>query len=639
MMKKKKTYLILGVLVTIAIIAGVSFAYWYNVFLQDQTNVVTTDCFKMSFEEDTTTNITLEKGYPITDEEGKNLKPYKFSITNICSSTNTYQINMESLESSTMPDRVMKVMVNNHDGVLLREEIEVEATVGVRAYKLLTGVIYPNETKSFEVRIWMDESTTMADLDAMNKEYIGKVTVTASYSNVKYQDPILNGTDPVLKSGLIPVTIDNDGTVHKASETDKWYDYENKKWANAVILNDETQTYQNGETIPESNIESYFVWIPKYRYQLWDLGEYEGLTEVDNSKVHEIPIIFGDYNTEDKEGECKTPMLSGETGNCKIGDYMTHPAFISMETNGLWVGKFETGYKGSIDRESAQKNVVEPGSIQIKPNVNSWRNIQVANAFYTSYDYKRELDSHMMKNTEWGAVAYLQHSKYGSMQSIRINNNENYITGYAAVNEPTCGYTNTNLECNRYGTIEDITKPWNTSIGYLASTTGNISGVYDMSGGAWEATMGVMLDKQGNPMSGRNSKSNSGFNGTFGCPTCDSDTSGLTILVTGKDFPDARYYDTYAYSENDETYRQRILGDATGEMGLFSMATYESQNRQIGSWYGDEAWFVFQGYPWFGRGWRYYLGTGAGVFAFDNHDGRAYVGDSFRVVLSPKEGE
>ena len=69
MMKKKKTYLILGVLVTIAIIAGVSFAYWYNVFLQDQTNVVTTDCFKMSFEEDTTTNITLEKGYPITDEE------------------------------------------------------------------------------------------------------------------------------------------------------------------------------------------------------------------------------------------------------------------------------------------------------------------------------------------------------------------------------------------------------------------------------------------------------------------------------------------------------------------------------------------------------------------------------------------
>ena len=139
MMKKKKTYLILGVLVTIAIIAGVSFAYWYNVFLQDQTNVVTTDCFKMSFEEDTTTNITLEKGYPITDEEGKNLKPYKFSITNICSSTNTYQINMESLERSTMPDRVMKVMVNDYDGVLLREEIEVEATVGVRAYKLLTG--------------------------------------------------------------------------------------------------------------------------------------------------------------------------------------------------------------------------------------------------------------------------------------------------------------------------------------------------------------------------------------------------------------------------------------------------------------------------------------------------------------------
>ena len=27
--------------------------------------------------------------------------------------------------------------------------------------------------------------------------------------------------------------------------------------------------------------------------------------------------------------------------------------------------------------------------------------------------YQRELDSHMMKNTEWGAVAYLSHSIYG----------------------------------------------------------------------------------------------------------------------------------------------------------------------------------------------------------------------------------
>ena len=103
----------------------------------------------------------------------------------------------------------------------------------------------------------------------------------------------------MLEDPLIPVTIDDNGVVKKADLSKKWYDYETKKWANAVILEDETKSYASNEVIPEENIESYFVWIPKYRYQLWDLGLYDSLTTVDTSKVHEIPIIFGDYNTSD----------------------------------------------------------------------------------------------------------------------------------------------------------------------------------------------------------------------------------------------------------------------------------------------------------------------------------------------------
>jgi hypothetical protein len=480
----------------------------------------------------------------------------------------------------------------------------------------------------------MDESTTMADTDAMNKEFIGKITISASYTKTEYKDYILNGVDPVLKDGLIPVTIDNDGKVHKADTTTPWYSYENKVWANAVILNDETKSYRNNEMIPESNIESYFVWIPKYRYQLWDLGEYTNLSEIDHNKVHEIPVIFGDYDTKDSvDGECTTPMLSGETGNCKVGDYMTHPAFISMESTGLWVGKFETGYKGSTDKTSAESNTNEPNKVQIKPNVNSWRGIQVANAFYSSYDYKRELDSHMMKNTEWGAVAYLQHSKYGSVSSVRINNNENYVTGYSAVNEPTCGYTNTNGECNRYGATEDITKPYNTEVGYLASTTGNISGIYDMSGGSWEYMMGVMVDQDGKPMSGRSIVSNSGFNGKLGCPTCDGDTSGQLQLTTGIDFPDEKYYDRYAYAENDEYYFRRILGDATGELGDFGIETSGSQSRKTGSWYQDEVYLIYNRLPWFGRGGNYARGFGSGIFHSLPSSAPSNGDCTFRIVL------
>ena len=118
-----------------------------------------------------------------------------------------------------------------------------------------------------------------------------------------------------------------------------------------------------------------------------------------------------------------------------------------------------------------------------------------------------------------------------------------------------------------------------------------------MSGGTWEYVMGVMVDEEGNPMSGRNSLYNSGFNGTFGCPTCDSNTSGLTELTGGYDFPDSKYYDTYAYATTDEQYQRRILGDATGEMGPFASTTYLTQTRKIGSWYSDYAYFVFSNGP------------------------------------------
>ena len=128
-------------------------------------------------------------------------------------------------------------------------------------------------------------------------------TRTKCYLKFKtqYSETILNGTDPVLEDPLIAVVIENDGTVKRADLTSEWYNYENKEWANVIILTDESTNtnYNSGDTIPEDAIESYFVWIPKYRYQLWDLGLYDSLTSIDTSKVHEIPIIFGDYNTSD----------------------------------------------------------------------------------------------------------------------------------------------------------------------------------------------------------------------------------------------------------------------------------------------------------------------------------------------------
>ncbi len=293
----------------------------------------------------------------------------------------------------------------------------------------------------------------------------------------------------------------------------------------------------------------------------------------------------------------------------------------------------------------------------IKPNVYSWRNIQVAKAYTIGRHYKAMLNSHMMKNTEWGAVAYLQHSQYGSHQSVRINNNSSYLTGYAAKQEPTTGYTGTNElcsenpdACNEYGGSEQgadgaYNINYFNKLSVVASTTNNYTGVYDMSGGAWEYMMTGIDDnstgdgKTGKLSVGRHNVWNSGFNGKLTCPECNDNgvevNHEITEITNGIDLPtDERYYDKYDYSISSTTYNRGMLGDATKEMGPFQTMKYGTQTRQVGSWYNDESWFVDSVDPWFSRSGHCSYGTGAGVFDFNYTSGNAYDIVSFRLVLA-----
>ncbi|MEG0826712.1 MAG: hypothetical protein RR404_04515, partial [Bacilli bacterium] len=164
---------------------------------------------------------------------------------------------------------------------------------------------------------------------------------------------------------------------------------------------------------------------------------------------------------------------------------------------------------------------------------------------------------------------------------------------------------------------------------YLASTTGNITGIYDMSGGAWEYVMGVLSNSSGIPYSGRNNIYNSGFNGPFGCPTCENQT--IPSLTGGTAFPtEAKYYDKYTVAGMSG----RILGDATGELGPFGL--YDNNKYWASSWNKDMANFIYNGAPWFVRGGYYNYGSGSGVFGFTGNCGDADSHIAFRLALTPK---
>ncbi len=439
-----------------------------------------------------------------------------------------------------------------------------------------------------------------------------------------YVENILKGTEPVLQGELIPVVIETDGKVKKANLESEWYSYEKKNWANAVILKNKNVSYTDNQIIPEENIESYFVWIPKYSYQIFDMGNYNSLTTI-GTQTQEINIKFGTENTNDANNqECATPMksgqgISGASGNCSIGKYMTHPAFLAFDVNGFWVGKFETGYDGAKTKEEAEKNEIASDKIIIKPNVYSWRNITIANIFENSYQYERDLESHMMKNTEWGAVAYLSHSKYGSTTRIRVNNNSNFVTGYAGKEEPTLGYSKNSINGNRYEAIIPG-QDGNYTVNYLnnqsniSSTTGNRTGIYDMSGGTWEYMLGY-YDLYNTITGG-----NSGILAKY--PAFFTDSYFY------------KYYDSYL-SQYANNYDHRILGDATGELGPFGTENDPDGNpRNSSSWYKNQSDIISQ-HRFYIRGGCYIDGSLAGVFSSSSHDGGNYLIFSFRIVLAP----
>ena len=221
--------------------------------------------------------------------------------------------------------------------------------------------------------------------------------------------------------------------------------------------------------------------------------------------------------------------------------------------------------------------------------------------FKTAYNYERNLDSHMMKNTEWGAVAYLSHSKYGINTEVRINNNSDYLTGYSAADE-----TDQSDYPADYGTTSDLTLPYNTSTGYKASTTGNITGIYDMSGCAWEYVAGYM------PSS--------------------SDASGFTsdeLNIYSK------YLDLYSSNSINISWTNRFLGDATGEMGPFyDYENKDNKKRYHNSWYDDHSSFLYSDMPWFARSGHYSVGAIAGQFYYHSSTGAADGGASFRIILA-----
>ena len=191
MEKKKRNILIIAVLLLgIVAIIGVSYALWVLNLTQTGQNDIVSSCFNITFTDKD--NISLQKAYPILDEEGKKLIPYEFTITNTCDSYASFNVNLEVLNTTTLTNNdAVKAMISSKTG-----DNETEITTSLlssyqaitktldnaqTSFNLTTGYLNAKESKTYTLRLWLDENVGMNTEGVQNAKFSSKVVVTTSY--------------------------------------------------------------------------------------------------------------------------------------------------------------------------------------------------------------------------------------------------------------------------------------------------------------------------------------------------------------------------------------------------------------------------------------------------------------------------
>ena len=180
---KNKLKIFSSLLIIVLLIMGVSFAIFQNFARQSRTNNLgATNCFSVTFE-GVNNAINLANDYPIPDSEGLERDPYTFKVTNNCNQYLSLSIGVETLSTSEIPSNLIKgVIVKNGviptSAMLLSSGKTMEAQNGGTAYELLTDGLGAKASKTYDLRLWFDESMTKEQ--GASKKYQGKVIVGAS---------------------------------------------------------------------------------------------------------------------------------------------------------------------------------------------------------------------------------------------------------------------------------------------------------------------------------------------------------------------------------------------------------------------------------------------------------------------------
>ncbi len=183
MTKKNIIFLSISLVLIILLGIGVSYSIWNASVSQDTNNTAYTECFDLSIT-NKENNISLDNAYPISNDKGKSLTPYTFTITNTCDITVQYNINLEVLNNSTLSSKFIDVMFEGNINLLSSyDSTDKVNTSSIESRKLTTGILKSKESKDYSLRLWIDYTTTLEDLNNEIKSFKSKIVVVGKPIN------------------------------------------------------------------------------------------------------------------------------------------------------------------------------------------------------------------------------------------------------------------------------------------------------------------------------------------------------------------------------------------------------------------------------------------------------------------------
>ena len=576
-------------------------------------------------------------------------------------------INLPSSGSSSSTNRQLSICTNgvgSNNDCLVDIDTNMIPIKYVGTHKEPKWVVVTNAEQANNTGLWYNYSVGNTATEGGGAKWANAVTVTAD-SLAEYQQA-MTGTNP-------NVEVDNNDILGYWTYIPRYaYEVQRRDATDRVVA---PQNFAiEFQTADEKNVpakscnanitEASQMWVNR------PIGD--GSTNEENAGPNSSNVLAKDYRTNCNISRTYTSGTSQNPNSSTT--WATHPAFSWLdsngngeELNGLWVGKYETTgkitaptvkpnqhaniyeYIGNFYLAAKSIGVYDPNNVGGGDSVSSTDSAHrpnLADELTQNYHHLNTATSHMLKNSEWGAITYLAHSAYGAgindsyTMKTNVNKNGAYpstghdadgassrygITGCGPVSAGSTGsYSDgTPLDEN---TIESPTacsttnteRSYNGNLGLLSSTTNTIYGLYDLSGGASEYVAGNYT-------------------------TSTTQTSGSTTYFSTK--ATEPYVDLYktsngfgtkpSWSSGSSAFRYNYDVCTFGTCG--GSSTYETNTAQSvsgnnQSWGGSGSYFVYSSSPWFSRGGDSVISSASPFYA-GRSSGTYYTSYGFRSAL------